>query len=172
MEQKDTKAFEKIVKQYHSYVVTIIYNILHGYLNEIDIQAVVNQVFFQLWNNMEKIDLDTYNDIKPYLGAIARNTAITERNKVMPHLELKEHIIGEMNEKLSQVERKVILSKAIRQLPKDSQIILLKFYFQGKTINQIAQEEKLPESTVKTKLKRSREKLKQILEKEGFVYED
>lgn len=90
----------------------------------------------------------------------------------MPHLELDEHIIGEVNEKLSQVELQIILSKAIKQLAKDSQIILLKFYFQGKTINQIAQEERLPEATVKTKLKRSREKLKEILVKEGFIYED
>lgn len=164
--------FEKLVKQYHAYVVTIVYNILHGYLNEIDMQAVVNQVFFQLWHNMDKIDLEKYKDIKPYIGAIARNTAITERNEVMPHLELDEHIIGEVNEKLSQVELQTILSKAIKQLAKDSQIILLKFYFQGKTINQIAQEEGLPEATVKTKLKRSREKLKEILVKEGFVYED
>ena len=35
--------FEKLAKQYHAYVVTIVYNILHGYLNEIDMQAVVNQ---------------------------------------------------------------------------------------------------------------------------------
>ena len=164
--------FEKLVKQYHAYVVTIVYNILHGYLNEIDMQAVVNQIFFQLWNNMDKLDTEKYEDIKPYIGAIARNAAITERNKVMPHLELDEHIIGEVNEKLSQVELQTILSKAIKQLAKDSQILLLKFYFQGKTINQIAQEEKLPEATVKTKLKRSREKLKEILVKEGFVYED
>ena len=164
--------FEKLVKQSHAYVVTIVYNILHGYLNEIDMQAVVNQIFFQLWNNMDKLDMEKYEDIKQYIGAIARNTAITERNKVMLHLELDEHIIGEVNEKLSQVELQTILSKAIKHLAKDSQILLLKFYFQGKTINQIAQEEKLPEATVKTKLKRSREKLKEILLKEGFVYED
>ena len=164
--------FEKLVKQYHAYVVTIVYNILHGYLNEIDIQAVVNQVFFQVWNNRNKINQDKYEDIKPYIGAIARNTAISERNKIRPHLELDEHIIGELNGKLSQVELQTILSKAIKQLEKDNQIILLKFYFQGKTINQIAQEEKLPEATVKTKLKRSREKLKEILMKEGFIYED
>lgn len=164
--------FEKLVKQYHAYVVTIVYNILHGYLNEIDMQAVVNQIFFQLWNNMDKLDTEKYEDIKPYIGAIARNTAITERNKVMLHLELDEHIIGEVNEKLSQVELQTILSKAIKQLAQDSQILLLKFYFQGKTINQIAQEEKIPEATVKTKLRRSREKLKEILVKEGFIYED
>ena len=132
--------FEKLVKQYHAYVVTIVYNILHGYLNEIDIQAVVNQVFFQVWNNRNKINQDKYEDIKPYIGAIARNTAISERNKIRPHLELDEHIIGEVNGKLSQVELQTILSKAIKQLEKENQIILLKFYFQGKTINQIAEE--------------------------------
>ena len=39
-------------------------------------------------------------------------------------------------------------------------------------IKEIAEEENMPLSTVKINLKRSRSKLKKILEEEGFIYED
>lgn len=172
VKQGDVKAFEKIIKKYHSYVVTIVYTVLQGCLPEIDIQGIINQVFFSVWQNAEKFDSRKYCELKPYLGAIARNTAINEKKKVIVHLTLEEDIIGELKEPFSQIEMKEILSNALKQLNVESRILLLKYYFQGKTIQQIAEEEGLLQSTVKTKLKRSREKLKRILEKEGFVYEN
>ena len=52
------------------------------------------------------------------------------------------------------------------------QIILLKYYYQEKLIREIASEEGIQESTVKTKLKRGREKLKEILIKECVIDEN
>lgn len=85
---------------------------------------------------------------------------------------MEEHILGEMNASFSQIERKHILQSAMAQLSKKNQMILLKYYFQGKKIKEIAEEENMPVSTVKINLKRSRSKLKKILEEEGFIYED
>ena len=172
LKQKDPRALEEIIKEYHKYVFKIVYTILNGYAAEIDIRGVVNQIFFQLWQNAEKLDIEKYEDIKPYLGMIAKNMSIDERKKLNKCLPLEEEILGHTNELLTQVELKEILSKALKELSPENQIILLKFYFQGKSIKQIANEERLPEATIKTKLKRSREKLKRILEKGGFVYED
>lgn len=67
--------------------------------------------------------------------------------------------------------RELLLS-ALRELRTEYQIVLIKFYFQGKTIKQIAKEEKQSESTIKTWLKRSREKLKVLLMKGGVIYEN
>ena len=73
--------FEQLVKQYHAYVVTIVYNILHGYLNEIDMQAVVNQVFFQLWNNLDKIDLEKYEAfVRGFVGTLNHRMTENEKN--------------------------------------------------------------------------------------------
>lgn len=172
LKKRDTKALEEIILEFHSYVARIVYTILQGYADEIDIQGVINQIFFTLWEKADKIDVKNYKDLKPYLGAIARNTAINEKKKVIQPLPLKEDMLGNVNEELSQAELRTILLAALKQLSTENQILLLKFYFQGKTISQIAKEERLPESTVKTKLKRSRAKLRIILEKEGFMYED
>lgn len=172
LKKKDPKALEEIIKEYNQYVAAIVYTIFHGYLAEIDIQEIVNQVFFSLWRNAEKLDPERYGDLKPYLRAIARNVSINEKKKFMQILPLEEDILGEVNESFSQVELKMLLSAALKQLSRENQILLLKFYFQGKTVQQIAEEENKPQSTIKTKLKRSREKLRIILEKEGVFYEN
>lgn len=172
LRKKEQKALEEIIKKYNPYVSMTVYNILCGYAAEIDIQWVVNEVFFRLWENADKLDTQKYMDLKPYLGAIARNTAINEKNRIVRNLPLEEHILGEMNASFSQIERKHILQSAMAQLSKKNQMILLKYYFQGKKIKEIAEEENMPVSTVKINLKRSRSKLKKILEEEGFIYED
>lgn len=172
LRNKEQKVLEEIIKDYNQYVSAIVYKILSGYTAEIDIQGVINYVFFLLWENADKFDTQKYMDLKPYLGAIARNAAITEKNKIIHNLPLDEHILGEVNDSLSQIEKKEILQSALAQLSKKNQILLLKYYFQGKKIKEIAKEEKMPLSTVKTNLKRSRSKLKKILEEERFIYED
>ena len=79
--------------------------------------------------------------------------------------------MGEFPDSFSQVELRKLLLDALKELTAESQILLLKYYFQGKTLRQISEEEQQPLSTVKTKLRRSRQKLRSILEKGGFTYE-
>lgn len=172
LKKKDQRALEEIIHEYNQYVAFIVYAILNGRAAEIDMQGVINQVFFSLWCNADKIDTTKYTELKPYLGAIARNTAINEKNKLIQNLPLNEHIIGELNNSLSQAELREILCSALKQLSKHDQIVLIKYYFQGKPIRQISEEEHIPQATIKTNLRRGRAKLKTILEEEGFIYED
>ena len=58
-----------------------------------------------------------------------------------------------------------VIYSALQQLKTEYQIILLKYYYQEKLIREIASEEGIPESTVKTKLKRGREKAEGNLDK-------
>ena len=48
LQQKEISALEEIIQTYHNYVAKIVYSILSFYSTEIDIQAVINQVFFAL----------------------------------------------------------------------------------------------------------------------------
>ena len=52
----DVESLEIIIKEYNSYVSAIVRTILCEHKNEIDIQSVVNQVFFLMWKNSKKID--------------------------------------------------------------------------------------------------------------------
>lgn len=172
LKKKDQKALEEIIEEFNGYVAVIVFTILHGCAADIDIQGVINQIFFLLWKNAEKIDSDKYESLKPYLGAIARNTAINEKRKILQTLPLEETFFVYETDSFHQIELKEILSAALKKLKLEEQILLLKFYFQGKTIRQIAAEEGQPESTIKTKLRRGKEKLRKILGEEGITDEN
>lgn len=157
---------------YVQYVAKIVYSILAFYSTEIDMQAVINQVFFLLWEKAEQIDTKKCEDIKYYLAAIAKHEVINERNKIRPHVELDENVIGNSAKVFADIELREVIYAALQQLKTEYQIILLKYYYQEKLIREIASEEGIPESTVKTKLKRGREKLRKILIKEGVIDEN
>ena len=128
-------------------------------------------MFFQLWQNSDRLDASIGSGLKSYLGTIARNTAINEKRKIRQLYPLEEHIIGEVPDAYDQVELRKILSDALKKLTPEEQLILIAFYFQGKSIKTIAAEQQKKESTVKSTLKRSRDKFRNILVKGGFVYE-
>jgi DNA-directed RNA polymerase specialized sigma24 family protein len=121
------------------------------------------------WERAEQIDTNKCEDIKCYLVAIAKHEAINERNKIRPHVELDENVIGNSAKVFADIELREVIYSALQQLKTEYQIILLKYYYQEKLI---ASEEGIPESTVKTKLKRGREKLKEILIKECVIDEN
>lgn len=172
LKRKDPEALEEVICQYNAYVATIVFNTLEGFTDILDMQAVINNIFFTLWENAEKIDIQNYFDLKPYLGAMARNISLNEKKKNISHLPFDEHILVTVNDEFSKIELREMLLSALKELRTEYQIVLIKFYFQGKTIKQIAKEENQSESTIKTWLKRSREKLKVLLKKGGFIYEN
>lgn len=81
LKRKEPEALEEIIGQYNAYVATIVFNTLEGCTDILDMQAVINNIFFTLWENAEKIDIQNYSDLKPYLGAIARNISLNEKKK-------------------------------------------------------------------------------------------
>ena len=172
MSSGDEQALVEIIGIYHSYVTKIVYSILSGYTDLIDWQGVVNQVFFTLWENAKSFDTSKSTDLKGYIGVIAKNSAINEKKKYVLVSPIIDDVLGEVSDSFSQIELKLILEEAIRKLDKQEQLILVKFYFQGNKINTISEDLGLSESTVKSKLRRSKEKLKKYLLEGGYVYED
>ena len=65
-------------------------------------------------------------------------------------------------------ENKIDLDFAIKQLTPQNRTIIYLFYYEGYKTDEIAKMLKMKSSTVRSNLARSREKLKTILEKEGY----
>lgn len=172
LKEKDQKALELIIQNYNHYVAAVVYSILKDCVQEIDIQALVNQVFFLLWENASKIDCVKYDDLKPYLGAIARNLALSERRKLCENYPVKEEVLGDVDESLDRVLLKNIIYRALCSLKQEEQTLIIRYYFQGMSMKEISEKTKQPEATVKTKIRRTRMKLKKILEREGIFNEN
>ncbi|HIV41550.1 MAG TPA: hypothetical protein H9904_06120 [Candidatus Mediterraneibacter guildfordensis] len=56
IQKGDESALTIIISEYHPYVVKIVYSILGSCAHKVDLQGVVNQIFFTLWQKARKFD--------------------------------------------------------------------------------------------------------------------
>ena len=97
IQKGDESALAIIISEYHAYVGKIVYSILGSYSHKIDLQGVVNQIFFTLWHKANKIDPSKSVTIKGYLGTLARNTAINEKKKCIPDYQINDEVIADIS---------------------------------------------------------------------------
>lgn len=171
MRSGDPSGLEALMDRYIPYVSTVCWNILRGSMTPQDAEEVVSDVFLAAWNQA--------GDIKPgaakaWLGAVARNKARTKLRQVNKELPLAEDIleIPDENTPVTAAERaeeRKLVRKAVDQLGEPDREIFLRHYYYAQTVNEISQVMRLNESTVKTKLRRGRMRLRTILLRWGVA---
>ncbi len=171
LKEKEQKALEEIIETYTSLVVSIIQNISRGSLSKEDVEDTVVEVFLTLWNNTDRIIDDK---LKGYLCSIARTKALTRIASVRKHSALDIDEVEMEDDFLitSEVEKKEIVSALrdiISGLNMPEKEIVIRYYYYSQTIAQIAKVMQINPETVKTKLRRTREKIKMKLAERGFA---
>lgn len=165
MRQADPAGLEALMDRYIPYVSTVVWNILRSHMPKEDAEEIVSDVFLAAW--------DQAADIKPgyarqWLGAVARNKA-KNRLRLMGHdLPLEEDVLEIPDEftpvtKAEKAEERRQVRRAVNSLGEPDREIFLRHYFFAQTVAEIGSCMRLNESTVKTKLRRGRQKLKEML---------
>ena len=165
------KALEKIVKKYSGYVCTVARNFSRGTLSEEDIDEISVDVFYKLWNARQALDIKV--GLSAYLSAAARNAVKNRfRDLPPPYEDITE--LGLPSDDLS-VEDKAefsammeCLNEGVEQLSPKEREIFLRFYLYGEKSSQIAKAMNISESSVRTNLHRTREKLKKFMSERGY----
>ena len=170
------KSLEKLMDKYYNYVFTIIYNIVGKFATIEDIEEIAADVFVKLWKNRKSLD-SKYKGIKAYLASISRNTAINYlKAKNYMELPLEEDFLiletDGVEEEILDRELSKILNQCIEELEEPDREIIIRYYFYYEKVKDIGVELNMNESTVKTKLFRSRKKLKDMLMEGGFYSEN
>ena len=174
LQKQQHSALNEAIEKYTPYVSVIIYNIIGHVMAREDIEETVSSVFIALWQNSEKLD-GNKGDIRAYLGATARNQAINKLREVKQHLSFEElettadifSISNDPQTELEQREQKSILWDMVHELGEPDNEIFIRYYYYEEKINHIAKCMDLRPSTIKTKLARGRQKLKEkIIESE------
>lgn len=115
--------------------------------------------------------LDTFknkSNIKTWIISIAINNCKNALKKNSKEVVTLEDINLKYNENFSKDENIQLVSKEVSKLPyKYLQVVML-FYYQELSIKEISHILKVPQATVKTRLKRARERLKISLKEEMF----
>lgn len=168
-------AISETAHKYGRYCHYIAYNILH---NDEDSEECVNDTYLKAWN---VIPPQRPNKLSTFLGKITRNLALdrykyNSREKrggaQMPLVidELAECVSA--TDTTSHIIDDMVLvdcfNRFLATLPAEPRKIFMRRYWYFSSIKEIANDFSISESNVKMSLSRTRNKLKQLLEKEGF----
>lgn len=117
--------------------------------------------------------LDTFNNksnIKTWIISIAINNCKNALKKYSKEVTPLEDLTLTYTEDFSKNENRILVSKEVSKLPKKYLEVIILFYYQELSIKEISYILKVPQATIKTRLKRAKEKLKIYL-KEDLFYE-
>lgn len=175
LKMKKQSALLKVIDLYGGYTYTIVRNILGDLMQQEDIDEVVSDVFFKIWNNAHKLD-DT-KPLKPYLVSIARNEA---KNKLRKNhfvvsiddetndIVVQEQISNHLEEDLLLKEQMEIINDILNECSEIDKEIFVRFYYNYEKIKEISHLCNVSESKVKMTLSRLRKKMAKALEENGY----
>lgn len=166
---------DSVIDEYGGYVYAIISNILKGYMPQEDIEEAVSDVFANLWRSSEKFD--DSRPLKPYLAAMARNTAKNKLRSMSLNFSLDDDEISIPDrtdtiaefEKAQQIE---VINQGLKEMKADDREIFLRYYYNFEKLCDIAEKLGISQSNAKIRLHRARKKPKEVLAERGYDSED
>ncbi|MCM1298430.1 MAG: RNA polymerase sigma factor [Firmicutes bacterium] len=171
LKKGSTQALSELIVKYTPFVSSVIVRILPG--RKEDTEELCEDVFVTLWENRQKVEA---GKIKAYLAVIARNKAFSFLRKNCDDLPLEEDILlfdsENLQQRAEQKELAEIVSTALHSLGTAQRELFVRHYYYGQAVKEAAAIMGINESTAKSWLKRGREKLKEVLLKSGFDYDE
>lgn len=175
---RNETAISETDKKYGSYCHTIAYRILQ---NLPDAEECVNDTWLRAWNAMPP---QRPSVLRQFLAKITRNLSLDRwrganaekrggGEAVLALEELGEcvSIEGDPATQLELEELKQAIGDFLRSLPERERSIFLRRYFYLEKPEQIAKAYLLKKANVRLILSRTRQKLREYLEKEGLLHE-
>lgn len=161
---KNEDSISYVLQTYGGLLNSIIRKYLQG--NQQDIEECIADVLVSIWFHIESFD-STKNEFKQWIAAIAKYRAIdyvrkSEKSKQrMSKFELDERVSNHRSFKQPDFDMTYLFHK----LNDTERTIFEKYYVEGVSSKEIANDFQAKESWVHNKLSRGRKKLKTILQK-------
>lgn len=157
-------ALQRIIERYTPYVTAVIANIIGDSMDTSDVEEAAADVFYVLWENASRVRPGA---LRSWLGGVARNTAKRKLRERGKDLSLEDDLIvvdpKTPERMLDQSERDRAVRMAVLSMEHPDREIFLRHYFHGQSVETVAAEMHMPANTVKSRLRRGREKLKTAL---------
>lgn len=171
MRSGDPIGLEKLMDRYIPYVSAVVWGILRFAMTAEDAEEVVSDVFLAAWEQCGDIQP---GKTKAWLGAVARNMSKNKLRHLGCELPLEEDVLeipgdDTPDAQLEREEEAKLVRSAVDRLGEPDREVFLRHYFHAQTVEEISHAMSLNESTVKTKLRRGRMRLKTILMRWGAV---
>jgi len=173
---REEQAITESQCKYGAYCRTIAWNILS---NRQDTEECVNDTWLRAWNAMPP---QRPNLLAVFLGTITRNLSLDRWRKSQSQKrgggqleavfsELEDCVSDgvSLEERLNRHALSNLLDRFLSALPQRDRCIFVRRYWYADSIRDIAQKYHMTQSAVKVNLHRSRNKLRTLLEQEGYT---
>lgn len=170
LKAQEPEALETMMNRYNKLVYTIIYNMIKSTGGHADVEELVSDTFFSVWNHAQNID---HGKLKAYLTITARNKAKSFLRSRRPlamdidEIDLPDSADNPEDTAMAQ-ELQQCVKKAIGKMRPSDREIFLRYYYYLQSSEEIAEEMHMPSSTIRTRLARGRKILKKHLSKEAL----
>lgn len=164
---------DRILDDFYNYVYIIVKNGVSVSITDEDIEEIISDVFVAIWKNSSNL-LKTI-EIKPYLAGIAKNVIKNKYRNTELNFSIsdyEENLVDTCNiEKIAEKneQNKVVLD-TLKTVKQEEYKIFIMFYYEAKSVKEIAKVLNLSISNVKTILHRVRKIIKRNLEDGGYGY--
>lgn len=165
MENELLRADNSFIDIMEKYADTVFRICLVYMNNKTDAEDVFQNVFLKLCKSQPSFNDEEHK--KAWLITVARNEC---KNQLLSFWRRNVTCIDEIVLPIIESDDKEVV-KAVLSLPLKYRDILYFFYFEYYKINELSKLFKMKEPTIKTRLKRGRERLKSILLEGGYNYE-
>jgi len=172
--QGDTAAFRLLINRYQR----MVFSFLGKFWFQAQIlEDLAQETFLRAYRHIADFNAEKGASFSTWLITIARNLAINEKKKKNRRKEQPSSFL-ELNHTTSKESPQDMLEKrnltsrvhnAINQLPEKFQTAVILSYFDELSIEEIARIEECPVGTVKSRIFRGKQILRQILEKENVL---
>ena len=144
----EPQALDDFIEKYGNYVGAVVNSVLQGCMSREDVELLPL-------------------NLKGYLSRVARSLALRKLRERTRELPLDEDVLSleedSIIEKLDQEERDRRVREAVLSMTQPDQEIFLRHYYYCQSVSVIAEKMNMNPSTIKTRLRRGREKLRQHL---------
>lgn len=164
---------DKIIDDFYSYVYIIVKNGVSVLITDEDIEEIISDVFVAIWKNSRNLSKTT--EIKSYLAGIAKNLIRNKYRNTELNFSIsdyEENLVDTCNiEKITEEnEQNKVISNTLKTVKTKEYEIFIMFYYEAKSVKEIAKVLNLSTSNVKTILHRIRKIIKRNLEDGGYGY--
>lgn len=167
----EVQALEKTIVMYSGYVMAVVQHTIGTSASEQDKEELVSDVFVALWKNATNLKPDSR--LKAWLAMVARNAALNKVRRLHPTEELEEDFIvtddSTTSMPVERSEQAKIVREAVDGLDEIDRGLFLRHYFWHQSIPAIAQDTGMNPSTIKSRLRRGRQRLKTVLIERGYT---
>lgn len=168
----DELNIEHIMEDFTPYIYKIIINRKMNISDE-DIEEIISDVFVALWKNQKNLDIN--KELSSYIAGITRNILSKKFRNIINIIYMDDYNnellgINNLENILEQSENTQAVMNELNNMKIEDKDIFMYFYYNNKTIKEIAIILNVSEKKVKSRLFRIRKKLKKNLERKGYSY--